>query len=127
MGNKEFQFLRVAMSLTDLVLLNCSAMIAILLNFYGTDAISPFLILIAVNASWLIIAYFLKLYTYSSIAFSEKDLPSILACMATASHFALYSILFFFFFFCCKSCYFKLCMYIGYFDLHQPFFPDISR
>jgi putative colanic acid biosynthesis UDP-glucose lipid carrier transferase len=72
MGNKEFQFLRAAMLLTDFILLNCAALIAILLKFSSTDAVPLFAILIAINASWLIIAYFLKLYTYSSISYSEN-------------------------------------------------------
>jgi Undecaprenyl-phosphate glucose phosphotransferase len=71
MGNKEFQFLRIAMLGTDFIVINCSALVAILLKFSNPGSAPIIPILIAVNVSWLIIAYFLKLYTYISIRESE--------------------------------------------------------
>jgi Undecaprenyl-phosphate glucose phosphotransferase len=72
MGNKEFQFLRIAMFCMDFILINFSALIAVLLKFSNTESAPVISILIAVNVSWLIIAYPLKLYTYTSIEESEK-------------------------------------------------------
>ena len=72
MGNKEFQFLRVAMFFTDFILINCSAIIAILLKFSNPEAVPILPILTGINATWLIVAYPLKLYTYNSVSRSEQ-------------------------------------------------------
>ncbi len=72
MGNKEFQFLRITMFFTDFVLINCSVLIAILLRFSNPDSAPIFPVLMAINFSWLMIAYPLKLYSYDSVAHSEK-------------------------------------------------------
>lgn len=67
MGNKEFQFLRLTLLLTDFILINCSALTGML--FWKDDLSQAHLLPLALlfNGSWLTIAFLLKLYTYTSI------------------------------------------------------------
>ena len=71
MGNKRFQFLRFVLVSTDFILINLSAGLSILLSY--TNAAPLFFIstIIAVNISWVCIAYIFKLYTYDVISRME--------------------------------------------------------
>jgi putative colanic acid biosynthesis UDP-glucose lipid carrier transferase len=67
MGNKEFQFLRLVMLVTDFILINCSAVTGMLLREQDFFQITVPVFFILVNVSWLGIAVLLKLYSYTSI------------------------------------------------------------
>ncbi|SFQ08273.1 undecaprenyl-phosphate glucose phosphotransferase [Parafilimonas terrae] len=72
MGNKEFQFLRSVLLLTDFVLINLAATISILISYNNYNISFFVLSIITVNVSWLCIAYFFRLYTYNIISEIER-------------------------------------------------------
>ncbi|MFT4154035.1 undecaprenyl-phosphate glucose phosphotransferase [Parafilimonas sp.] len=72
MGNKEFQFLRSVLLFTDFVLINLAGTASILLSYDNYSILFFALSIVIINVSWLSIAYFFKLYTYTVISAIEQ-------------------------------------------------------
>lgn len=96
MGNKEFQFLRLTMLLTDFILINCSAFTGLLLWKGGLSETHLLQLVLLFNGSWLAIASLLKLYSYTSVNSLELTYRKSWRTLALQV-IVLYAVLYFFF------------------------------
>ena len=68
MGNKQFQFLRSVLLLTDFILINFAAGLSILLSYTNAAPLFFITTIIVANFSWFTIAFIFRLYAYETIS-----------------------------------------------------------